>query len=70
MGAERFEEAMHLLEAAEDPMQILDEDKSRVIAIVGEENADSIPVFKYIVSSMSTPQNLHSRTKSLQQTPD
>ena len=35
------------------------------VELLGVENVDSIPVFKYIISSMSTPQNMHSRAKSL-----
>jgi hypothetical protein len=46
-----------LLEAAEDPLKMLEEECSSIIDIIGENNHDCIKVFKYIVTSCNTTPN-------------
>ena len=40
-----------MLEGAENPMKMLEDDSAKILDIIGDSNADCIKVFKYIVSS-------------------
>ncbi len=84
LGKEVFDRACQTLrEEAGDPVAMLENEPAKLLAVIGEENAQCIQVFKYIISSnVSTPlhsqlssqqlvllQQHHARTRSMQ-TPD
>jgi hypothetical protein len=59
-----------LLEAADNPLKILEEDSSSILEIIGEDNHDCIKVFKYIVTSCNTtPNNATQSSKTQNRTP-
>jgi len=68
-----------MLEKSQDPSKLLEERQGEIIKMIGEENRDCLKVFKYIISSTSTPIHAksgvggsgkdrveHWRTKSMQ----
>ena len=38
-------------------MKVLDENRQKVMEIIGEENMDCIKIFKYLISNSVTPPN-------------
>jgi len=83
LGKDTFDSACNVLKESVDPWTLLDNEPAKLLKVIGEENAQCVQVFKYIISSnVSTPvhshlssqqlqllQQHHSRTRSMQ-TPD
>ena len=46
-----------MLEGSDNPMKLLEEDQSTILEVIGEQNADCLKCFKFILSNSSTPIN-------------
>ncbi len=79
MGETRFEQARTMLFSAENPLRLLDEERDKLLAVIGKENSPYLPIFKYIINVRSgaivqthdfsqalLAQQRHSRTHSMQ----
>ena len=57
LGKEKFEEMKGILEKSQDPILFLDEEKQTVMDILGEQNMECVKLFRYLISSSTTPPN-------------
>lgn len=66
LGDIRFQNIYDLVIQTPDPMKILNEQKSKVLEIIGEENAQYLPMLKFIATSTmsTTPLNQQHREKN------
>ena len=55
LGETRFKKMKSYLETHKNPLKVLEENKTLVIEIIGEENLDCIKIFNYLMSSVVTP---------------
>jgi len=72
IGETKFEEAKAAIFGAQNPMKFVEDEKDKLLLIIGKENAQYLPIFKYIINvkTGSTPVNYdfsqhHSRTRSM-----
>ena len=70
IGEAKFEEAKSAIFASANPLKFLDDEKDKILQIIGKENAQYLPIFKYILNVKTglTPVNdfsQHLRTRSL-----
>lgn len=57
LGEPKYIRMKNLLENKSNPLKFMDDNRSLVGEIIGEENMDCLKIFKFLISSVVTPQN-------------
>lgn len=57
LGEPNYIRMKNLLESKSNPLKFMEENRSLVAEIIGEENMDCLKIFKFLISSVVTPQN-------------
>lgn len=56
LGREKFTKMKEFIETSGNPLKSL-EDKKKIIDIIGEDNLECIPIYKFLISNAVTPSN-------------
>ena len=56
LGREKFTKMKEFIETSGNPLKSLDE-KKKIIEIIGEDNLELIPIYKFLISNAVTPSN-------------
>ena len=57
LGEPKYIRMKNLLESKSNPLKFMEENRNLVGEIIGEENMDCLKIFKFLISSVVTPQN-------------